>query len=166
MSSVVHINVEIHNVDSAFFDVVNSNVEIRIVVPTLIWRCPTSRRRFKQKKHWSNVEMFAGLNSKWLILETSRPPSQNEPTYVSETKKSLAYCRSSCDNILLLGDFNMSFSNKSMKDLCDMFELNHLIKDPTCFKSSNPSCIDNFYTNKMTTFFNSSTVDNALLDVL
>ena len=110
--------------------------------------------------------MCAGLNSKWLILETSRPPSQNEPTYVSETKKSLAYCRSSCDNILLLGDFNMSFSNKSMKDLCDMFELNHLIKDPKCFKSSNPSCIDNFYTNKMTTFFNSSTVDNALLDVL
>ena len=53
----------------------------------------------------------------------------------------------------------MSFSNKNMKDLCDMFELNHLIKDPTCFKSSNPSCIDNFYTNKNTMFFNSSTVE-------
>ena len=39
-----------------------------------------------------------------------------------------------------------------MKDLCDMFELSHLIKDPTCFKSSNTSCIDNFYTNKNTMF--------------
>ena len=33
------------------------------------------------------------------------------------------------------GDFNMSFSNKNMKDMRDMFELNHLIKDPACFKS-------------------------------
>ena len=75
------------------------------------------------------------LNSKWLILGTYKPPSQNEPTYVSEIQKLLTYYRSSYDNILLLGDFNMSFSNKNMKDLCDMFELNHLIKDPTCFKS-------------------------------
>ena len=58
----------------------------------------------------------------------------------------------------------MSFSNKNMKDLCDMFELNHLIKDPTCFKCSKPSCIDNFYTNKNTMFFNSSTVETGISD--
>ena len=75
------------------------------------------------------------LNSKWLILGTYKPPSQNESTYVSEIKKLLTYYRSSYDNILLQGDFNMSFSNKNMKDLCDMFELNHLIKDPTCSKA-------------------------------
>ena len=45
-----------------------------------------------------------------------------------------------------------------------MFELNHLIKDPTCFKSSNLSCIDNFYTNKNTMFFNSSTVETGISD--
>ena len=44
-----------------------------------------------------------------------------------------------------------------------MFELNHLFKDPTCFKSSNPSCIDNFYTNKNTEF-NSSTVKAGISD--
>ena len=104
------------------------------------------------------------LNSKWLILGTYKPPSQNEPTYVSEIQKLLTYYRSSYDNILLLGDFNMSFSNKNMKDLCVMFELNHLIKDSTCLKSSNPSCIDNFYTNKNTMFFNSSTVETGISD--
>ena len=83
------------------------------------------------------------LNSKWLILRTCKSPSQNEPTYVSEIQKLLTYYCFSYDNILLLGDFNVSFSNKIMKDLCDVFELNHLIKDPICFKSSNPSCIDN-----------------------
>ena len=104
------------------------------------------------------------LNSKWLILGTYKPPSQTEPTYVSEIQKLLTYYRSSHNNILLLGDFNMSFSNKTMKDLCDMFKLSHLIKDPACFKSSNPSCIDNFYTNKNAMFFNSSTVETSISD--
>ena len=104
------------------------------------------------------------LNSKRLILGTYKPPSQNKPTCVSEIQKLLVYYCSSYDNILLLGDFNMSFSNKNMKDLCDMFELNHLIKDPTYFKSSNPSCIDNFYANKNTMFFNSSIVETGISD--
>ena len=104
------------------------------------------------------------LNSKWLILGTYKPLSENKPTYISETQKLFTYYRSSYDNILLLGDFNMSFSIKNMKDLCDMFELNHLSKDPTCFKSSNPSYIDNFYASKKTTFFNSSTVEAGISD--
>ena len=104
------------------------------------------------------------LNSKWLKLGTYKPPSQNEQTYVSEIQKLLTYYRSSYDNVLLLGDYNMSFSNKNMMDLCNIFELNHLIEDPTCFKSSNPSCIDNFYTNRNTLFFNSSTVETGISD--
>ena len=92
------------------------------------------------------------LNSKWLILGTYKPPSQNEPTYVSEIQKLLTYYRSSHDNILLLEDFNMSFSNKNMNDLCDIIELNHLIKDPTCFKSSKPSCIVIFTLTKYIVF--------------
>ena len=58
----------------------------------------------------------------------------------------------------------MSFSHKNVKDLCDMFELNHLIKDPICFKSTNPSCIDNFYTNKKTMFLYSSTAETGISD--
>ena len=69
------------------------------------------------------------------MLGTYKSPSLNEPTYVSEIKKLLTYYRSSYDNIFFGGDFNVSFSNKNMKDMRDMFELNHLIKDPACFKS-------------------------------
>ena len=49
LSNVVYINVEIHNSDSMLFNVVNSNVEIHNVFSTLIWRCPTSRRRIIKK---------------------------------------------------------------------------------------------------------------------
>ena len=105
------------------------------------------------------------LNSKWLILGTYKPPSQNEPTYISETQKLLTYYCFSYNNILLPGDFNISFSNENIKDLCHMFELmNHLIKDPTCFQISNPSFTDNFYTNKKTSFFHSSTVETGISD--
>ena len=45
-----------------------------------------------------------------------------------------------------------------------MFELNHLVKDPTCFKRSSPSCIDNFYTIKKTMLFNLSTVETGISD--
>ena len=64
--------------------------------------------------------------------------------------------------IITFGDFNVSFSGKNMMDLCNMFESNHLIKDPTCIKNSSPSCIDNFYINKKTKFFNSSTVETGI----
>ena len=35
------------------------------------------------------------LSSKWLIVGIYKPPSQNEPTYVSEMQKLLTYYRSS-----------------------------------------------------------------------
>ena len=36
LSNVVHMNVEIHNVDSRLFDIVNPNIDINNVVSTLI----------------------------------------------------------------------------------------------------------------------------------
>ena len=58
----------------------------------------------------------------------------------------------------------MAFSNKNIKDLYDTFELNHLIKDPTCFKITNTSSINNFYTSKNLMLFNSSTVKTGISD--
>ena len=49
---------------------------------------------------------------------------------------------------VLLGYFNLSFANKNMKDLCDMFELNHLMKNPTCFKGSNPLLVISILTKR------------------
>ena len=71
--------------------------------------------------------------------------------------------------ILLLGlinfitiNFNMWLSD--MKELCNILDLNHLVTYQTRFKSSNHLCIDNLYTNKNGTFFNSYTVETGISD--
>ena len=47
-----------------------------------------------------------------------------------------------------MGDFNMTPNNPKLSELIDDHELFTLISEPKCFKSINPTCIDNFLTNK------------------
>ena len=47
------------------------------------------------------------------------------------------------DNILIIGDFNSTMSDMAMKDFCELYDLENLINEPTCFKNpDNPSSID------------------------
>ena len=50
-------------------------------------------------------------------------------------------------NILLLGYFNMTFEYLKLQDFCDTHD-SKLIKEPTCFKGKNPTCIDFVLTNQ------------------
>jgi hypothetical protein len=69
------------------------------------------------------------------------------------------------ENLLMLGDWNSAATEKEMVDFCDMYNLQNLIKDPTCFKSvNNPSCIDLMLTNKKNSFQNSMTIETGLSD--
>ena len=51
-------------------------------------------------------------------------------------------------NILLMGDFNMTLGNPNFNELIEDYELSALISKPTCFKSINPTWIDNFLASK------------------
>ena len=47
------------------------------------------------------------------------------------------------ENLLILGDWNSAVTEECMTQFCDMYDLENLIKEPTCFKSTeNPSSID------------------------
>ena len=60
------------------------------------------------------------------------------------------------DNILILGDFNSSVSENHMKDFYEMYDLEDLIRGPTCFKNANnPSSIDVMLINRKNSFQNS-----------
>ena len=51
-------------------------------------------------------------------------------------------------NLLFLGDFNASVSEKCLAEFCNLNELTSLTKKPTCFKNpGKPTCIDLILTN-------------------
>ena len=57
---------------------------------------------------------------------------------------------------MLIGDFNLTVDNKNLEFFMNTFDLEYLIKKPTCFQSAGPSCIDLILTNKMEFFENSN----------
>ena len=69
------------------------------------------------------------------------------------------------DNILLLGDFNMTPEDLKLQDFCDTHDLENLIKEPTWFKGINPTCIDLILTNQNQLFIKSRNFITGILDL-
>ena len=59
---------------------------------------------------------------------------------------------------ILLGDFNLSTTNKRLADLVTFFNLESLIITPIWFLSKTPNCIDLILTNKKSLLKNSRTL--------
>ena len=51
-------------------------------------------------------------------------------------------------HIVIFGDFIMSIENCHFQILMQIYDLSPLIKEPTCFQSHNPTCMDNFLRNQ------------------
>ena len=120
-------------------------------------------------KSLSNIEgIFFELtirNSKWLIMGGYNPHKENISNFLSHVSKELDKFLPSYGKLLLLGDFNSTMSEKEMKEFCDMYGLDNLIKGPTYYKNaSNPSSIDVMLTNKKSNFQNSMTLETGLSD--
>ena len=39
------------------------------------------------------------------------------------------------ENFLIIGDINAQTRDTSVKDFCDIYSFQHLIKEPTCYKN-------------------------------
>ena len=58
----------------------------------------------------------------------------------------------------------MNLDDPNFNELIEEHELSTLISETTCFKSINPTCIDNFLTSRKTCFMNTLTFDTGLSD--
>ena len=85
-----------------------------------------------------------------------KPPSQNEEFFISNLSKTINAFSTKYDNILLMGDFNLTIENKHLEELLSLFNIKSLISSPTCFQSINPTCIDLILTNQEDLFSNSN----------
>ena len=69
------------------------------------------------------------------------------------------------ENFIWLYDFNSCVGDSSMKTFGEIYKLQNLIKDPTCFKNpENLACIDLILTNKPLSFKNTYVIETGLSD--
>ena len=72
---------------------------------------------------------------------------------------------SSCDNSLVIRDLNSDISEIAISEFCETYNLQNLVKDPTCYKnSSKPTSIDLILTNFPKSFQHTQIVDTGLSD--
>ena len=112
--------------------------------------------------------IFTEINfrkKKWLIRASYNLDKSNISNHLHHLNKGLGNHLGNYDNILLLGDFNLEFSESYLADFCDIYNLKNLVKEPTCYKNpDNPSCIDLFLTNRPRTFQCTTTIETGISD--
>ena len=78
---------------------------------------------------------------KWLIIPIYRPQWVSETTFLDCISTFIDH-HSKYDNIIILGDFNMTPDDSHIMSFINDHNLYNLIKEPTCFKSPQGKCID------------------------
>ena len=63
-----------------------------------------------------------------------------------------------------MGDFNKTPNNPKLNELIADHEICTLISERTCFKSINPTCIDNFSSSKRIRFMKTLTFETGVSD--
>ena len=102
---------------------------------------------------------------KWLIMGGYNRKKENTSYILGHVSKNLDKIMSNYDNSLLLGVFNSTMSDEPMKEFCQLYDLDNLIKKTTCYKNAdNPININVILTNKKTCFENNSTVETGISD--
>ena len=92
--------------------------------------------------------------SKWLLVVGYNPHKDGIDKYLAKY-----------ENILIVGDFNSEVNETHMNDFCEMYNLQNLIDEPTCYISTNnPSFIDLMLTNRKNSFHNNMTIGSGLSD--
>ena len=101
----------------------------------------------------------------WLLCCSYNPNKNNIPFHLENLTKSLALYSSNYQNLIILGDFNVSIDNSYMAGFCDTDDLRSLIMEPKCYKNpENPTCIDLILTNHPLSFQNSCVLETGLSD--
>ena len=79
---------------------------------------------------------FIELNlrrKKWLLCCSYNPKYSQISHHLKEIGKDLDVLTSNYDNIILMGDFNAEPADTAVSDFCEIYNLNNIIREKTCF---------------------------------
>ena len=100
--------------------------------------------------------------SKWLLINAYKPPSANNSLFCDQLSRPFDFYSLTYKNIVLMGDFNMRATESNFQAFYESHDLYNLIKEKTCFKSIEGTCIDLILTNQKYSFKNSCTIDSFI----
>ena len=107
---------------------------------------------------------FNQNNQKWLLLGLYKPPNQKMSDFIPNLSSILDHFLKNYDNVTLIGDFNLPSDDVSFESFLQAYNLTSLIKEATCFQSSNPSRIDLILTNQKNIYKLSNTFEIGISD--
>ena len=100
-----------------------------------------------------------------LLVCSYNPNFSDLPVHLNAIDKTIEFYSKTYDKILIAGDFNVLVSDIKLDTFCSIMEPKNLGKEPTCFKNpNNPSCVDLYVTNNITTFQENQVFENGLPD--
>ena len=79
---------------------------------------------------------------KWLVIGICKPPNQKEEYFLKNLGVVVNNYLSKYEHLILIGDFNLTASNKYLADFMMLFNLESLLNTPTCFQYEKPRCIN------------------------
>ena len=125
-----------------------------------------SKQLNSHKENIDEEEICLEINirkRKWLIIGKYKLPSQNNSLFLENLSNNLSTYLKDYDNILLLGDFNVTPENTNLQHFTYSFNLENLIHEATCFKGL-PSCVDLIVTNRKPYFKNTFVTATGISD--
>ena len=119
---------------------------------------PSSRKVNLESEHLENISYEVHVNDKkWLLMGIYKPPSITDNTFSEHFVKIMDKITVKYENYIVFSDLNFDMLNvkkcKPLVDMCDIFDLDQLVKKPTCFKKDcTPSLVDVILTNERSFF--------------
>ena len=98
------------------------------------------------------------------MLGIYKPPKQDNSEFLDTINILLNDNTETYENIIILGDFNMTIENRQLNGFMQLHDMSHFINEPTCFQWHDPTRIDNILTNRKTMFKTSKTFESSLSD--
>jgi hypothetical protein len=95
--------------------------------------------------------------------------SVNDADFSEKISKNIDKIIVKYENYIVFGDINFDILNENkyqpLNDICDIFDLDQLVKEPTCFKKDCvPSLVDVVLTNKKSSCFNTLNLPTGVND--
>ena len=104
------------------------------------------------------------VNAAAKVLHLYRPPNQCSKFFFNEVEKGLEFYCSKYEKIILIGDLNCEPSDSVIRDFMNSYNFTNMVRDPTCFKSNNQTCIDLILTNGKGSLKSTTTAETGLSD--